>query len=480
MKNRFYFLLILLGVLTYSCENAIEENGGLDADVARVLVTKTNPIDKVDINVVKQVAGMYGNMQGAKTRSGEEKAIEEVIPVKNEKGDVLMYVVNYAGNAGYVILSGKKECQPILAYSETGKFDVASSQESASSVWLQERSDAVETAETLPDSVQRQNMRAWNTFFDAQDNVDLVQEGTQTRSVDPDLEYQAGAFIEESLQKWSDEGYQIYPYGDGSILEELFGASNANYINGYLAVNAEDRFFDGFANTVYIRALSVNTDEKVQPLLKSTWSQTGGYGAHVPNGIVGCVAVAVGQIMRYHEYPLSYNWNAMAYSSSTDVTALFLSEVGGKVLMDYSNPNYSSSNEYRACTALKGYGYKNSQLIQHSTSYLVGQLKQKRPVFMKGVGNGEGHAWVCDGYNQKRTVTYYEVMALDKSYWDDTKQFSYRAMYSTNLNTVHAYYHMNWGWGGFDDGYFYEDAVNPGQYNFSTNRQDIIDIYPVK
>lgn len=481
MKNRFYFLLILLGVLTNSCENVIEENDGLNADVARVLVTKTNPIDEVDINVVKQVAGIYGNMQGTQTRNGEEKTIEAVIPVKNEEGDVLMYVVNYARNAGYVILSGKKECQPILAYSETGRFDVASSQESAASVWLQEQSYAVENIETLPDSVRSKNVRAWNAFFDTQERMNPIQRGVQTRSVDPDLEYQAGVFIEESLQKWSDEGYMIYPYGDGSILDELFGEGSADYIEEYLVADAEERFFDGFAQTVYIRALSVNADEEVKPLLQSTWRQSGGYGIHVPNGIAGCVAVAIGQIMRFHEYPVLYNWSAMAYNYSTDMTALFLAEIGEKVGMDYSKPNYSSSNEYKACNALKGYGYKNSQLKKHDAVSIVGQLKQQRPVFMKGVSNGEGHAWVCDGYNHKQTVTYYEVMGLDKAYWDHTKQFSYRAMYSTNLNTVYyTYYHMNWGWGGSQDGYFYENAVNPTPYNFSTDRQDIIDIYPVK
>jgi len=481
MKNRFYLLLVLLGLLNYSCENVIEENKELDASLTTgVLVTKTNPIDNITMDVVKQVASMYGNMQGTQTKSGEEKAIEEVSPVKNEKGDVLMYVVNYAGNAGYVILSGRNEYRPILAYSETGKFDMVTSQVGGASVWLKEQLYAVENVEALPDSVRRQNARAWNAFFDEQKKGNLGQQGIQTRSVDPDLQYQAGAFIEESLQKWSDEGYTIYPYGDGSILAEFFDLDEIESIKEYLAINAEDRFFDGFASTVYIRTLETSEDEEVKPLLKSTWGQTGGYGIYVPNGTAGCVAVAVGQIMRFHEYPLLYNWNAMAYGYPTDMTARLFAEIGEKVNTDYSKPNESAASTNAACSALKEYGYKNSRIKNHSAPYVVGQLKERRPVWMRGADAGNGHAWVCDGYKHKRTTTYCEVMALDKAYWDYEKKFYYRAMYSGSFSSTYTYYHMNWGWSGNQDGYYYEDNVKSSIGDFSTSRQDIVDIYPVE
>jgi len=80
MKNKFYFLLLLLGMLMCSCENAIEENNEFSVSPTGVFVTKTNPIDEVTIDVVKKVADMYGNIQGGQTRSGKGKTIEEVIP----------------------------------------------------------------------------------------------------------------------------------------------------------------------------------------------------------------------------------------------------------------------------------------------------------------------------------------------------------------------------------------------------------------
>ncbi len=478
MKNRFYFLLLLLGMLMYSCENAIEENNVQNVASTGVLVTKTNPIDEVTIDVVKKVAGMYGNAQSAQTRGGEERTIEEVVPVKNEKGDVLMYVVNYAGNAGYVILSGTNEYQPILAYSDTGKFDMAKSQERGTSVWLQEQQYAVENVTALPDSVRRQNARAWAAFFDEQERVNLVQQGVQTRAVDPNLSSQLGNFIEESLQRWSDEGYMVYTYFvDGD--SEYFTPYEMEEIKDALDMQADKRF-DDIYHTVYLRVKEESSTNAVNPLLKSTWNQTGGYATHVSNGYAGCVAVAVGQIMRYYEYPLLYNWGAMAYNYATDMTALFLAEVGEKVGMKYEEGS-SGSNIDKACSALKGYGYTKSNIIKHSSSSVQLCLNQQRPVYMRGVDQNEGgHAWVCDGYKKTERRYYCDVMALDGGVWDHEKKFYYRSVYYKCVDRSDTYYHMNWGWGGSEDGYFYENAVNPSPYNFSTDLKDIVDIYPAR
>ncbi len=38
----------------------------------------------------------------------------------------------------------------------------------------------------------------------------------------------------------------------------------------------------------------------------------------------------------------------------------------------------------------------------------------------------------------------------------------------------------NWGWGGLYDGWYFGDSVIAGQYNFSSFRSDIIDIYPTE
>ena len=53
-----------------------------------------------------------------------------------------------------------------------------------------------------------------------------------------------------------------------------------------------------------IGRLNNNRDgEAVEPLITTQWGQTGVYGSMCPNGIVGCVGVAVAQVMNYWQYP---------------------------------------------------------------------------------------------------------------------------------------------------------------------------------
>lgn len=474
MKNRFYFLLLLLGMLMCSCENAIEENNGLNVVSTGVLITKTNPIDEVTVDVVKKVAGMYGNAQGAQTRGGEEKIIEEVVPVKNEKGDVLMYVVNYAGNAGYVILSGTNEYQPILAYSETGKFDV--DKNDGTQLWLKEQMEQIELVNLLPDAMKRTNQKSWNRFFEKEVAMQMSAKA-QTRVGDLQLEKEVADYVAESVNRWRMEGYKVYAYGEFS---NLFSDDELWLIESIVNDNANDNFCGGINWTVFLRTKTVTRKREIRPLLQSRWNQIDGYQV---NGYpAGCIAVAMGQIMRYHEYPVLYNWQAMSYNSPTTMTVNLLAEIGKKVGMRYDKEE-SDATLSAACSAFKQYGYSQSKIVGHSDAKVISNLLDNRPVMMGGTDTGGrgGHAWVCDGFKETDSYEIGELMVLDRFSCERIPE--YNMVYDGKLNStiiLDRYYHMNWGWGGSQDGYFYENAVNPLSYNFSTNRKDIVDIYPAK
>lgn len=458
----------------HSCENVIEENNELNVASKGVLVTKTNPIDEVTIDVVKKAAGMYGNMQGGQTRSGKGKAIEEVIPVKNEKGDVLMYVVNYAENAGYVILSGKNEYQPILAYSETGKFDVSSND--GTQFWLKEQMEQIENISLFPDTIKWTNQKSWNRFFEQEVAIQVINKA-QTKASNPQLENDVANYVAESLMQWSQEGYKIYPYSDFC---NIFSSDELWFIENIINDNANDNFCGGINGTVFLRTKTVTYSRKVEPLLRSQWCQIFGYEV---NGYpAGCVAVAMGQIMRYHEYPVLYNWQAMTYNSPTVMTVNLLTDIGQKVGMKYDKEG-SSATISAACNAFKQYGYSQSEIIEHSVDKVISELLNNHPVMMKGMnaGSSDGHAWVCDGFKETDSYEIGELMVLDRFSYERIPE--YNMIYNEKLNStinLHRYYHMNWGWGGSQDGYFYESTVNPAPYDFSTAREDIVDIYPAK
>ena len=250
------------------------------------------------------------------------------------------------------------------------------------------------------------------------------------------------------------------------------------------------------------------------PLLTSLWRQGVPYNNLVPhtgctsysNGRapVGCVATAIGQVLRYHAYPsYKYNWSVMPnklYSSSsssakTEVAKL-MRDVGSYVGMDYGCSG-SGANTGDAVNVFRNNYYYSSGGIYANRSdsdaepLVKADIIASRPVIMAGNGSytkrtigwwkfkktfttyHEGHAWVCDGYQRVRK---------------EIKIFGTRIPYHKN------YYHMNWGWGGIgqrsydNNGWFVfgdismkdpsAQNVKGKSYNFQYNRRYITDIRP--
>lgn len=225
----------------------------------------------------------------------------------------------------------------------------------------------------------------------------------------------------------------------------------------------------------------------VSPLVSTSWNQSCYYNAlcpydagapygycnHVP---VGCVAVSMAQIMKYYDYPetgtgsnsyyiypygtqsanfgnTTYDWSSMpdAVYGANDAVATLMYHCGVSVDMQYG-PNGSGAYTGDARVALINHFNYSSDASYVFKSYysnsaweqmLRTELDEGRPVIYRGQGSG-GHAWVCDGY------------------------------------TGSSYFHMNWGWGGYYDGYFYLSDLTPGSSNFTGNQAMIMGIVPAE
>jgi PKD repeat protein len=229
----------------------------------------------------------------------------------------------------------------------------------------------------------------------------------------------------------------------------------------------------------------------VNALVQSTWNQEPLYNDSCPGGsVTGCVATAMGQIMRYWSYPAhgkgsssycdcsptfqqtygtlyanygaaTYNWANMPLSissSNSDIAKLML-HCGISVQMDYSPSEsgawvISADDSICAQRSYVKYFRYNGNTIQGllRTNYadaawislLQNELNAGRPVQYAGWDPSQGgHTWVCDGYDA-----------------------------SSN-------FHMNWGWGGIDDGLFSINNLNPDVYDFSTKHEALIGIQPL-
>ncbi|MGF0098960.1 C10 family peptidase [Prevotella sp. SGI.027] len=235
-------------------------------------------------------------------------------------------------------------------------------------------------------------------------------------------------------------------------------------------------------------APSAPLPDHVDPLIETRWQQEAPFNNDVQkdeNGkpyLVGCVAITMTQIMRYYKYPTvgkgsnSYSMNGETLSADfsaspyqwdkmlpiyekgkyTDEEAKAVSElmrqVGISVNMDYK-PGFSSSYTMSAQNALINYFGYNPDMNRYTRNYYSEQewmdmvykeLSEQRPIYYSGNDSKweNGHAFVIDGYKADGKV------------------------------------HVNWGWGGYQDGDFDIGILTPARSNYSYYQDMIVGIQP--
>ncbi|HOW40693.1 MAG TPA: C10 family peptidase [Bacteroidales bacterium] len=225
----------------------------------------------------------------------------------------------------------------------------------------------------------------------------------------------------------------------------------------------------------------------LSPLLETeyiNWNQTGFYNKACPvdpstgqNAVTGCVATAMAQILRYHKYPAQgrgshtyqhpyygtisadfgateYDWNNMpgVLTADNEDVAKVLFHAGVSVDMNYGLSE-SSANVANVPLALSEYfGYKdaryfNSDYFAWGTNdyhlALIEELENDRPVFYELRGD-PGHAVVIDGYDGD-------------------------------------YFHINFGWGGSENGYFLLSGTQfASVYQFGFRGNSVMSISPLR
>ena len=231
---------------------------------------------------------------------------------------------------------------------------------------------------------------------------------------------------------------------------------------------------------LYSSQFNHQVSRSVQPLLSCNWDQGSPWNDMCPedsdgpggNVLVGCVAVSMAQVMYYWGYPqvgsgdhgynhwsygyqyanfqdAFYDYDNMADNYGTDATALLLYHAGVSVNMGYgvdgSGAGVFGSNPSTYYAMRNYFLFKNTMAQvfpeDYSTSVyraiLQEDLDNNRPIIYVGYSNDGGHAWNIDGYD------------------DD-------------------YFHCNWGWGGYQNGYFLLSSLN----GFNSGQGAIINIEP--
>lgn len=240
---------------------------------------------------------------------------------------------------------------------------------------------------------------------------------------------------------------------------------------------------------------------QVGPLLTTQWNQSPYYNSMCPldpvtkqRSVSGCVATAMTQIMKYWNHPAKghgehgytlegvgpigvtfdtlYDWSNMPdklswSSNSTQVHAVaqLTYHVGVAVEMSYSSSSSGAfTHDYgtgimsadKAFPRFFRYNPMIKSILRNKysdaewDSLLRHELTYGRPVLYSGRDDEGGHAFVFDGYD------------------------------------VQSRFHVNWGWGGWYDGYYMVDSLAPGASGIGGNSSNsytqanaaIVQIFP--
>lgn len=199
--------------------------------------------------------------------------------------------------------------------------------------------------------------------------------------------------------------------------------------------------------------------DPIDAMIKTKWNQNDPYNKRCPTVrgercVTGCLATAMAQLMKYYEWPVyptgtnddfsfegtSLDWeymldeyhSGMYTSRQANAVALLMYECGRAVNMQYS-PYSSGAAGNMVSLALPTYFDYSWDIRMENRDYydavtwdnmVYNELKKGRPVLYAGQSMQGGHAFICDGYTE-------------------------------------GLYHFNWGWGGYQDGYFRLNALNP-------------------
>ena len=256
-------------------------------------------------------------------------------------------------------------------------------------------------------------------------------------------------------------------------------------------------------------------NEQPEGMCKVHWYQESPYNAYCPmeNGkhcITGCVAVAVGQLMSIHKWPVVYgqgifNWNEMINGTTggTNQVALLLSCLGlGENLHTDYGLQASSSPIDNIPRTFQHFGYSDyGSVIDYSAPHIVGELMAGNPILLSGyrgmtitqtnvfgqiinftsnMDENTGHAWLGHGLKVKTTTIKYFDKTTNKLIKSTSSNSYYlKCNFGWNINNYDPYCDFNVAFGNFrvkpdvtvprvlfPDGYYYS-ATTINNYGFN-------------
>lgn len=460
MKNQ--LLIILFSTILASC--SFEETSLSEfAPSVPECKSETEPVpDSIYVNINEINRLLVSSMSPISPKSRSNGFTIDTI--HGDDSAPLIYVVNFGENNGFLLISAVKTAFPILAYNNVGHYDATSLNPNAKFV-LENMAFNVENSLTLPSDSILINRNLWKSFEASPAVSSRSDEMMDEYDTWPDdvkeLYHQAVSVMRDSIGHWPSHDYMIlsdgptdggtaYGWPETTPWEEIYqfaeGACYPTFMCRSKMLSA------------LLRKSTVVHNERNLCGLQTVWTQDKGFNQSYPllsSGALppaGCVPVAIGQIMKFYEWPEYVNWSDMPNTSATKTTSDFLYNLAETASAEYSD-NATNVTASGIIKVLQSYGYKHSGLKSFKSPEQV-SISSSKPVLITGLGYKEsikdyvGHAFIACGYSKfiwREEVLLYTVIRPDR--------FNVVNRYETHLGIAENIY-INWGYGGSEDGFY--------------------------
>ena len=227
----------------------------------------------------------------------------------------------------------------------------------------------------------------------------------------------------------------------------------------------------------------------VKPFITTTWNQGYPYNYYTPKigserTLAGCFAIAIAQIMKYYEWPVAGKGTCTATlknSTNTQRTINLGKEYDWANMLDDYTGSYTNIEKTAVAALIRDVGYACSSIYgtNETWAYTVDALK----ALLRHFYYSPEIRLVDRKYYSDETWAkmLQEELALGRPVWfcgQDENEQGGHSFICCGIDSQGRYY-INWGWGGYCDGYFDLNAFSPDQYAYNIDQQAIINIVPM-
>ena len=365
---------------------------------------------------------VFAAQPATKAAAGEVKILWDGEDIATKSVQPAFYVITREGG-GFVIVAGDDNVQPVLALSDHNDFRVEGMPENVR-WWMDRMKSYVRSAQYQAPGVSLQ----WAKYMD-------TKSGQISGTVN--------VKVEKLTPEWNQGNTDNYLF-ERQVFNAKCPTDGVHYtLTGCVATALGELF---------------TTLSGIYPSV--TIEGTGSVGGYTPSS--GCLAPDAYDLGTVYDWPglrtLTGTAEIIAAISAGNTTLLdnlaqLLADLGAAMEASYSSTSTGAATIYIPIFMAQHFGMSKTAYYEYADDYSprkwIAKLKaelDQRPIIYNGRTSSSGHAFIFDGYG-----TY-----------EGTDVF-----------------HVNFGWSGSNNGYYYFDNLDAGgTHQYTKNCGAIFDFYP--